>query len=93
MASLNSSAYAQFQSIQGPTDPNLTHTLTQGYQPVSRIGEVVINCFVDSFEFAQLPTEGLRQSGIAGTTPVVGAAGPIVEPKPTSTSTPPSCPA
>ena len=42
MASLNSSAYAQFQSIQGPTDPNLTHTLTQGYQPVSRIGEVVI---------------------------------------------------
>lgn len=45
MASLNSSAYAQFQSIQGPTDPNLTHTLTQGYQPVSRIGEVVINCF------------------------------------------------
>ena len=43
--SLNSAAYAQFQSIQGPTDPNLTHSLTQGYQPVSRIGEVVINCF------------------------------------------------
>lgn len=45
MASLNSAAYAQFQSIQGPADPNLTHSLTQGYQPVSRIGEVVINCF------------------------------------------------
>jgi len=45
MSSLNSAAYAQFQSIQGPTDPNLTHSLTQGYQPVSRIGEVVINCF------------------------------------------------
>ena len=41
--SLNTAAYAQFQSIQGPTDPNLTHTLTEGYQPVSRIGEVVIN--------------------------------------------------
>ena len=80
MASLNTSAYAQFQSIQGPTDPNLTHTLTQGYQPVSRIGEVVINCFVDSFEFAQLSPEGLKQSEISGEAPK--PQDPVVEPKP-----------
>ena len=34
-----------YQSYQGPTDPSLTHSLTEGYQPVSRIGEVVINSF------------------------------------------------
>ena len=44
----------QFQSIQGPTDPNRRHSLTEGYQPVSRIGETVINCFVDAYEFAAL---------------------------------------
>ena len=27
----------------------------RGYQPVSRIGEVVVNSFVDSYEFASLP--------------------------------------
>ena len=81
--SLNSAAYAQFQSIQGPTDPNLTHSLTQGYQPVSRIGEVVINCFVDSFEFAQLSPEGLKQSEVSGAAPNTGPGGdPVVEPKP-----------
>ena len=46
----------QFQSIQGPTDPNRRHSLTEGYQPVSRIGETVINCFVDAYEFAALDT-------------------------------------
>ena len=64
--SLNTAAYAQFQSIQGPTDPNLKHSLTEGYQPVSRIGEVVMNCFVDAYEFAQLPPEGLSQRDISG---------------------------
>ena len=34
-----------FQSVQGPTDPMLQHSLIEGYQPVSRIGEVVINSF------------------------------------------------
>ena len=34
-----------YQSYQGPTDPGLSHSLTEGYQPVSRIGEVVINSF------------------------------------------------
>jgi len=78
--SLNTAAYAQFQSIQGPTDPSLQHSLIEGYQPVSRIGEVVINCFVDSFEFAQLPLEGLKQGDIDGVTATGGAG--VVEPKP-----------
>ena len=39
----------------GPTDPNLRHSEIEGYQPVSRIGEVVINCFIDSYEFTALP--------------------------------------
>ena len=46
----------QFQSTQGPTDPNLRHSEIEGYQPVSRIGEIVINSFIDSYEFAALPT-------------------------------------
>jgi hypothetical protein len=81
--SLNTAAYAQFQSIQGPTDPNLTHTLTEGYQPVSRIGEVVMNCFVDAYEFAQLPPQGLKQSEISGKPAAPPAAQEgTVEPKP-----------
>jgi hypothetical protein len=46
--------YSNFQSIQGPGDKMLTHSELEGYQPVSRIGEVVINAFVDAYEFAQL---------------------------------------
>ena len=38
-------ASRNYQSYQGPTDPNLRHSEIEGYQPVSRIGEVVINCF------------------------------------------------
>ena len=34
-----------FQSLQGPTDSSLKHSEIEGYQPVSRIGEVVINSF------------------------------------------------
>ena len=45
----------QFQGVQGPTDPMLTSNAVEGYQPVSRIGEVVINAFVDAYEFQQLP--------------------------------------
>ena len=47
-------AYTQFQSLQGPTDSRLEHTTLDGYQPVSRIGEVVINAFVDAHEYAAL---------------------------------------
>ena len=48
-------SFTQFQSIQGPTDSRLTHSELEGYQPVSRIGEVVLNSFVDAYEFAQIP--------------------------------------
>ena len=48
-------SYRQYQSIQGPTDASLKHSEIEGYQPVSRIGEVVINSFIDAYEFAALP--------------------------------------
>ena len=38
-------AARNYQSYMGPTDPNLRHSEIEGYQPVSRIGEVVINSF------------------------------------------------
>ena len=50
-------ASRNYQSYQGPTDPNLRHSEIEGYQPVSRIGEVVINCFIDSYEFTALPEQ------------------------------------
>jgi hypothetical protein len=40
-----SMAFSQFQSVQGPTDSRLRHSELEGYQPVSRIGEIVINSF------------------------------------------------
>ena len=48
-------ASRNYQTYMGPTDPNLRHSEIEGYQPVSRIGEVVINCFIDSYEFTALP--------------------------------------
>jgi len=47
-------ASRNYQSYMGPTDPNLRHSEIEGYQPVSRIGEVVINSFIDSYEFTAL---------------------------------------
>lgn len=41
-----------FQSFAGPGDRDLKRSEIEGYQPVSRIGEVVMNSFVDSYEFA-----------------------------------------
>lgn len=48
---------ADFQSYAGPGDRNLPNSEVTGYQPVSRIGEVVINAFVDAYEFALLPNQ------------------------------------
>ena len=62
---MSSIAYSQFQSIQGPTDSRLQHTTLDGYQPVSRIGEVVINAFVDAYEHANLPQQ-LKAGAIDG---------------------------
>lgn len=54
-----------FQSYAGPGDKGLRSTEIEGYQPVSRIGEVVINAFVDSYEFSLLE-DGLTQSKLSG---------------------------
>jgi hypothetical protein len=43
------------QSYQGPTDTALRSNAAEGYTQVSRIGESVINCFVDAYEFAAVP--------------------------------------
>lgn len=48
------SGYA-LQSTQGPSDPSLRSNAVEGYTQVSRIGEVVINCFVDTYEYASVP--------------------------------------
>ena len=76
--------YQQYQSFQGPTDPSLRHSLIEGYQPVSRIGEVVINAFVDAYEFAQLHDQVKGDEIIPGGAAAVTAAGGTVEvlPKP-----------
>ena len=64
MSNMNAGmAFTQFQSVQGPADSRLRHSELEGYQPVSRIGEVVINSFVDTFEFAKLP-EAVKQKGL-----------------------------
>ena len=66
MSNMNAGmAFTQFQSVQGPADSRLRHSELEGYQPVSRIGEVVINSFVDTFEFAQLP-EAVKQKDLDG---------------------------
>ena len=75
---MSSIAYSQFQSIQGPTDSRLEHTTLDGYQPVSRIGEVVINAFVDSYEHANLPPQ-LKQEAIDN---LGGGGNQVVEYKP-----------
>ena len=56
MAQINEPRYGamsrDFQSFAGPGDKGLPMTEVSGYQPVSRIGEIVMNAFVDSYEFA-----------------------------------------
>lgn len=76
-----------FQSFMGPGDKNLVQngeqgSLINGYQPVSRIGEVVMNSFVDAYEFTTLP-ESLSAESMLGQGNI-GAAQPtdILEHKP-----------
>ena len=45
------SMMVDFQTYAGPGDKALRNTEIEGYQPVSRIGEVVMNAFVDSYEY------------------------------------------
>lgn len=46
---------SMFQSYQGPTDPMLRSNAVEGYTQVSRIGEQVVNSFVDSYEYGIVP--------------------------------------
>lgn len=55
-----------FSTYSGPTDPKLGMSEIGGYQPVSRIGEIVQNCFVDAHEWEALPDEGLSVKQIYG---------------------------
>jgi len=42
----------------GPSDPLLKRSEAEGYQPISRIGEIVINGFIDAYEFGHLRAQG-----------------------------------
>ena len=57
-----------FQSFTGPGDRDLPMSEIQGYQPVSRIGEIVMNSFVDAYEFAALKDQltGKEMTGPRG---------------------------
>lgn len=46
---------SMLQSYQGPSDPLLRSNAVEGYTQVSRIGEQVINAFVDSYEYGVVP--------------------------------------
>jgi hypothetical protein len=70
-------AIVDFQSLAGPGDRNLPNDEVRGYQPVSRIGEVVINSFVDAYEFSQLP-QSIKGDELLAT----GGSGDDVEVKP-----------
>lgn len=68
-----------FQSFAGPGDKGLPSDEVRGYQPVSRIGEIVTNAFVDSYEFSQL-AEQVKYSQMNGS--MSNTAGEPVEFKP-----------
>lgn len=70
-----------FQSYAGPGDRALTNNEVQGYKPVSRIGETVVNSFVDSFEFSTLG-EVLTKSQLTNQPLAPGAPDPVVEYRP-----------
>lgn len=73
-------AMVDFQSYAGPGDKGLRNTELEGYQPVSRIGETVMNSFIDPYEFTTLD-DAINQKQLSGTG--AGAANdPMVEFKP-----------
>lgn len=70
-----------FQSFAGPGDRDLPMTEVSGYQPVSRIGEIVMNAFVDSYEFAGV-SDQLTAEQMTGVPPMPGNSSQVVEYKP-----------
>lgn len=72
-----------FSSYSGPGDRNLPMSEISGYQPVSRIGEVVMNAFVDAYEFSALQKEQLNGEDLSGIMPtLLTNANEITEYKP-----------
>ncbi len=58
-----------FLSYAGPGDRMMPSSEVKGYQPVSRIGEIVSNAFVDVYEWQKLPevlTRGDAGIGVQG---------------------------
>jgi len=56
-----------FQSYMGPGDKNLPRSEVSGYQPVSRIGEVVQNAFIDAHEWSSCRSMTAKDmTGLAG---------------------------
>jgi hypothetical protein len=74
---------ADYQGFAGPGDRDLPRSEIEGYQPISRIGEVVLNAFVDSYEFVNTP-ESLTAEEMVGYRAQIGQADAtrVVEHKP-----------
>jgi len=86
----------QLQSIQGPSDAMLKNNSLEGYTQVSRIGEVVVNAFIDTYEYATVPETftAAEMSGevfkdsdgnfktLAGDAPAADAVGSPIEGRP-----------
>ena len=67
-----------FTSVQGPGDDVLPRNEVSGYSLVSRVGEVVIQAFVDTSEFSEVRDEITQKDALPGT----GSANMIIERKP-----------
>jgi hypothetical protein len=65
-----------FQSFAGAGDKGLRNNVISGYQPASRVGEIMNNAFVDQHEFVKLPDGGITGDQMRDN------GGPEVEPKP-----------
>lgn len=67
-----------FTSVQGPGDDRLPSNEVSGYSLVSRVGEVVVQAFVDTAEFGTVP-EDMHLNHVNGSAPshAVGTGGKI----------------
>ena len=74
-------SHRDFVSYAGPGDRDLPMSEVSGYQPVSRIGEVVMNAFIDSYEYAAL-ADTLNGNEMSGNGALAGHAGETAEYKP-----------
>ena len=71
-----------FTSVQGPGDDRLPSNEVSGYSLVSRVGEVVIQAFVDTAEFATVPEDMYTDHVDGVAAPGAPGGGTKVETKP-----------